>query len=536
MSRTNNKAAIYLRSSKDRNEVSIDAQRRELQKLALAQGLNIIQEFSDVVESAKDENRPGFQQLLNELKSSSRKWSSLLLVDTSRLSRRRYMAQVFKHEAQKRNVKIIYSKLPESDPIADMVIVGVMEVFDELHSLMSKEKGLAGMAENVRQGFRAGGRAPRGYQLEKIATGAVRDGEAVTKSRLVPNEDAPLIGQYLKMRLTGASRKRAIAELDLGIASTTAIELEWNALTYAGHTVWNVRNEHKKGEGYKGNQKRRPRSEWVIKENTHEALISTEEAEALLAQLENSVHHKAKTRRTKADYLLTGLLQTPQGEPWFGNGRNGYLPKKVAGIRNRKIDKEAMEQAVLKQVSSDLRSPEFIKTLTREAIKYREAHQADPAESLRPEVNKLTQKISSLMNMATELADPAPALREVEQLEQKRNALVSEIERREQEYSAAALLDHFTEANVKTFLNGIASDMEIMDREAKKDFLSLMIDRIVLDPVSHDAEVCYRFSADLRNKMASPRGDVSIPVLPATTQVTEHYKKIRSRPRFSRRV
>jgi len=49
-----------------------------------------------------------------------------------------------------------------------------------------------------------------------------------------------------------------------------------------------VHNEHKKGEGYKGNQKRRPRDEWVINENTHETLISTEEAEQILSQLENS--------------------------------------------------------------------------------------------------------------------------------------------------------------------------------------------------------------------------------------------------------
>ena len=35
-----------------------------------------------------------------------------------------------------------------------------------------------------------------------------------------------------------------------------AIGLEWNALTYAGHTVWNVHNETR-GSGYKGGTKRR---------------------------------------------------------------------------------------------------------------------------------------------------------------------------------------------------------------------------------------------------------------------------------------
>jgi site-specific DNA recombinase len=218
--------AIYLRSSKDRKDVSIDAQRRELKKLAADQGIIVTQEYSDVVESAKDENRPGFQRLLFDLKSQSRAWNTLLVVDTSRLSRRRYMAQVFKHEAKKRNIQILYSKLPESDPIADMVIVGVMEVFDELHSLMSKEKGLAGMAENVRQGYRAGGRAPKGYQLVKIPTGAMREGEAVTKSKLQPGKDAPVIARYLKMRAEGISRKRILQHLDLEIADTSAVGIE----------------------------------------------------------------------------------------------------------------------------------------------------------------------------------------------------------------------------------------------------------------------------------------------------------------------
>ena len=506
MNQSIQQAAIYLRSSKDRNEVSIDAQRRELQKLALDQGIMIVEEFSDVVESAKDENRPGFQKLLHELKSASRTWTTLLLVDTSRLSRRRYMAQVFKHEAKKRNVRIIYSKLPESDPIADMVIVGVMEVFDELHSLMSKEKGLAGMAENVRQGFRAGGSAPKGYKLKKIATGAIRDGEAVTKSKLVPSDDAPVIAKFLKMRAAGVSRKRAIDELDLDIAQTSAIGLEWNALTYAGHTVWNVRNEHKKGEGYKGSKKRRPRADWVTKEDTHDALITTDEAETLLSQLENSAHGKSKERRTAANYLLTGLLKTPQGHAWFGNGRNGYLPKKTPGCTNRKIDQQSMETAVLDQVVNDLRSPTFIKALTHEAIKYREAHQSDPAESLRPELNETTKQISRMMNMAPQLDDPAPALREIDQLEKKRKALATEIARLEKEYSAAALLGHFTESNVKVFLEGIASNMAGMEREDLKGLLFVIVDRITLDPVSHESEISYCISADLRNNMASPRG------------------------------
>ena len=60
-------AALYLRSSKDRSDVSIDAQRRELTKLAAERGYIVVVEYADVVESGKDDQRAGFQSLLKEL-------------------------------------------------------------------------------------------------------------------------------------------------------------------------------------------------------------------------------------------------------------------------------------------------------------------------------------------------------------------------------------------------------------------------------------------------------------------------------------
>jgi len=51
------------------------------------------------------------------------------------------------------------------------------------------------------------------------------------------------------------------------------IGVEWNALTYAGHTVW---NRHAPNGG---GTKMRPRSSWQMTRDTHEALISDAEAE-----------------------------------------------------------------------------------------------------------------------------------------------------------------------------------------------------------------------------------------------------------------
>ena len=58
------RAAVYLRSSKDRHDVSLDAQRRELQTLAKSKAQRLVAEFADAVESGKDDDRPGFRELI----------------------------------------------------------------------------------------------------------------------------------------------------------------------------------------------------------------------------------------------------------------------------------------------------------------------------------------------------------------------------------------------------------------------------------------------------------------------------------------
>jgi len=126
------KAVLYLRSSKGRSDVSIDAQRRALHELAQAKGMVVVGEHSDAVESGKGEDRPGFQALLQELKSDKRTWSHILVLDTARIARRRTIAIIFEElECKKRNVKIVYKSLPEADPITEMLLKSILQAMDE---------------------------------------------------------------------------------------------------------------------------------------------------------------------------------------------------------------------------------------------------------------------------------------------------------------------------------------------------------------------------------------------------------------------
>jgi hypothetical protein len=77
--------------------------------------------------------------------------------------------------------------------------------------------------------------------------------------------------------------------------------------------------------------KRRPREEWIIQRNTHQALVEDAKAEEILAQLNRG---RQKSYRTKAGHLLTGILVTPEGGAWHGNG-DFYR----TGKRNIKADR-----------------------------------------------------------------------------------------------------------------------------------------------------------------------------------------------------
>ncbi len=88
------------------------------------------------------------------------------------------------------------------------------------------------------------------------------------------------------------------------------------------------------------------------------------------------------------------------------------------------------------------------------------------------------------MKMASELEIPTPALREVDKLEQTRNALLFEIGYLETDYTAASIFDNLSGDQIKQFLSGISEDIGSLNRESLKDFLSNILGRVTLDPAT----------------------------------------------------
>jgi site-specific DNA recombinase len=497
-----NRAALYLRSSKDRSDVSIDAQRRALHELAVARGLVVVDEFADAVESGKDDDRPAFQRLIAALKAPTRAWESVLVLDTSRIARRRLIAMMFESDCAKRGVHLVYKSLPESDPATDMVLRSVLQAFDEYHSLISRAKGLAGMAENVRQGWRAGGRAPRGYRLEYHATGAVRDGSPVTKSRLVVDVDAaPLVQQYLELRARGVARGVAIARLQLPWPASSTHSMDWQALTYAGHTVWGMHAE-RQGGGTVDGDKRRPRSQWHVQRGTHPALITDEQAEAILRQQEQALQGR---RVRSSPLLLTGLLVSSAGEAWHSDGCGFYRLGK-----GPKVAAQRVERAVLERLAEDLASDDAVATIQAAMQDLASAEPVDGRRlsGLERRIAGVTTQIGRTVDLAAQLEDPAPVLRRVQDLEHERARLVDELaslrQRQQQRHHAGAIDAAAVRVLLRHFLEQIMESSALEDQRAQaRQALGEVLERIELDPQSPVARLHYAVATG--DKLASPR-------------------------------
>jgi DNA invertase Pin-like site-specific DNA recombinase len=491
-------AVLYLRSSKDRHDVSIEAQRHELAKLAADRGYAVVGEFRDVVESGKDDDRPGFQDLIEAAGRRDRGWQVIIVLDTSRIARRLAAAVKFEEDVcRQKGVTVVYKSIPESEDAERALIKAVLHGVDEWHSLVSRRKAIAGMRQNVRRGFRAGGRAPIGYKLDYVDTGAMREGKPVLKSRLVPSSDAQLVQRYLKERAAGAARVPLARRLGLTLNDSSLVGIEWNALTYAGHTVWYVHAEPGAGT------KRRPRAEWVVQRDTHEALITDSEAEALVSRLEEA--SAARPRRTAADYLLTGLLRTSAGVPWYGE-RSRYYRAGNAYLPARDVD-----EAIMGRIAQDLRSQAFSAALVRRVrSSYGREFDAE-IERLRASEAALVGRISRFMEMAEKNDVAEPALRKVAELERDRKRIEREIAQARRDAATAAAARAVTEDQVAGLLDALATDMQRFDREKLKDFLLATVERVTLNAETLSARIHYKIPLTRRDRMASPRTAEAVP-------------------------
>lgn len=199
-----NNVGIYLRLSKDDEKagesLSIDNQRKILQRYISDNGWNLVEEYVDDGWSGTNFNRPNVQRLLEDAKSG--KVNTILVKDLSRFGRNyievgQYVDYIFPLY----NIRFI--ALTDNVDTADkqssgMEMMPIMNVFNEWHAANTSKKVRAVREANARAGRYQAAFAPYGY----IA------GTDEKRTPVIDEEVAPIVRRIFELYASGQSAQK----------------------------------------------------------------------------------------------------------------------------------------------------------------------------------------------------------------------------------------------------------------------------------------------------------------------------------------
>ncbi|MHB8660138.1 MAG: recombinase family protein [Solirubrobacteraceae bacterium] len=360
--------AFYGRlSTDDRQDVTLarPSQLEACERKAAELGGEIVVEFFDQESGAKDD-RPGWTSLTQEARNrDQRRFDAVVIYQTSRLSRDRVSAGLFHRELRKHGVQIHYV-VGAGDPSTPEggFMIAMQQAFDEYERAKLSRETKRGMRQNTLNGYRCGGRAPYGYQLERLSHPvAGRASAGDTKTKLTPDPDlAPVVAEIFHLWAIKGWGCKAIADhlnrpggppspshvdpkrnLRSDWAKSTIRSMLRNP-TYTGRLVWNRHDFATKREAG-GTARIRAQDEWVISEVEHLPLISDE----LFAQAQERFRQRSRPkglpRGAGRAYLFSGMVKCASGhQPLAMHGKTRKDHTYLCCDYGRSYGKEAAEQ------------------------------------------------------------------------------------------------------------------------------------------------------------------------------------------------
>ena len=158
------KAVIYARYSSDnQREESIEGQLRECKEYADKNGITILCSYIDRALSAKTDNRPEFQKMVQD--SAKGLFDTVLVWKLDRFARNRYDSAHYKAVLRRNGVKVVSATENISDGPEGIILESMLEGMAEYYSAELAQKINRGLTENALKGKNNGGGIPLGYQL-----------------------------------------------------------------------------------------------------------------------------------------------------------------------------------------------------------------------------------------------------------------------------------------------------------------------------------------------------------------------------------
>lgn len=296
------KAAIYVRVSTQYqvDRASLPVQREELVNYAkYALGISDYAIFEDAGYSAKNTDRPDYQQMMSRIRTGE--FSHLLVWKIDRISRNLLDFSVMYAELKELGV-VFVSKNEQFDTSSAMgeAMLKIILVFAELERQTTSERVSAVMISRASDGIWNGGKVPYGYSFDKESKSfsIIEDEEKIVQLIYSLYESEKSIIRVARIMNERGLKTRA------GCAwNPPAIHTILTSPFYSGTYRYNYRDESNPKH-----HKEKRKEEWVLVENHHPPIVSSERQASVGAILDSKHYNKNATYQRKNIHVFAGLL------------------------------------------------------------------------------------------------------------------------------------------------------------------------------------------------------------------------------------
>lgn len=263
------KAVAYMRMSTDKQEHSLESQKRLLQDFAKRNDYSIKKFYADEGISGRvAEKRPAFMQMIED--SVKNEFQYVLIYDSSRFARNLEQSIVYKSLLKKNGVTLISITEPILDEDTALITDALLGAMNEMYSRKLSKNVSRGMEQKALRGEYCAP-APFGYLYDK------------NKKKLVIHEkDASVIRYLFQETLRGRSSYSLGKEM-----------MENNICNQSGHILDKARVDYiLKNPTYKGYLRWKSKNKHILEKSNHEPIIK----EPLFDKVQDLLHQKSLKR------------------------------------------------------------------------------------------------------------------------------------------------------------------------------------------------------------------------------------------------
>lgn len=338
------KCALYIRVSThwQVDKASLPVQREDLINYAkYALGIDKYEVFEDAGYSAKNTDRPAFQQMMARLRTGE--FSHLLVWKIDRISRNLLDFAGMYSEIKKLGITFV-SKNEQFDTSNAMgeAMLKIILVFAELERNMTSERVTAIMLSRANNGQWNGGKVPFGYDYDKEnRTFTINEAEASVVNLIYDAYEA----NNSLLTVSRTLNEKGLLSRKGSPWTPTTISIILKNPFYIGVYRYNYHDETKSGGNARSTQLKN-KSEWIYVKDHHPAIIDAERQARIISLLERnrrSNKDSAKSYVRKNTHIFAGLLYCgccgSQMQSTIDRERSdGYRPSIYACTRKRRFN------------------------------------------------------------------------------------------------------------------------------------------------------------------------------------------------------